>query len=809
MSGGETSVFRCETGEDSSMPAWKREILERRKARSGGVAESYSSTVTTRFNGELNGDTVSSPMPNRNYRITSASRYFSGNHIFTPASPQLSPFKTKKDTCATSYRCDLTALEKDVCSRTRQESSVLRDSLGPLQENPFIKMEKERKKRQEQEDVSRSVQHILELYSNVPGIRTIRAENIIIIESDPDYFPEPQDLKTGSRLHQNGSYSSLNDLLDLKGTAVTEIHAKEVVIYDSPMKKTKERLRTLGRRGSDGELEMLEGRGRVSRMLQKFDCTYDKLQPKSRSNENLLDLDASPVGQRAQPKVQPEPVPKFVTLPKSNLAAVSPEFKQSPPQISQSKSQTLPSNGEQQSSTPCTIPPKSVPSSFQLFKVEGECSAPAASHKEPERSQAIPQRKRDQDVLDAFHKFKVPSSPERARVCAESPTSVPSLRPSSTSKNFEIRPAPLPDLSALPADNIQARALANLRLQSRNSFTVIPKGRMPSSNCAMPISPARAPPSSCLPLQPETQAATVSTSTAPATPLLNLSSLKTQEGGAVVRQAEEVARPKPDPPAAPEASLSASVEPIPNLPVQVPEAPPADRLPVTNIDDVVVEHPHAATSAVVLGRKGNTFKVVPKRRPGPHPGSPEPPDPAGDQEHVIQPPKPAPYAHLGSLLKKRYPRAEEIEVIGGYLSLSRSCLSKSGSTRKKLKISFNESSLHSTFEYPSESSLWDSGEGENEEEEGEKGDTVTERFLIPRPSYVTSPTFTANTIDLSSYTPKHSVDFSAWQEHKHENHGIPVDSNTDSAEVSLQEEMLTPADSSSHSGFISDPSLYF
>uniref|UniRef100_A0A8D0A946 Phostensin/Taperin PP1-binding domain-containing protein n=1 Tax=Sander lucioperca TaxID=283035 RepID=A0A8D0A946_SANLU len=83
-------------------------------------------------------------------------------------------------------------------------------------------------------------------------------------------------------------------------------------------------------------------------------------------------------------------------------------------------------------------------------------------------------------------------------------------------------------------------------------------------------------------------------------------------------------------------------------------------------------------------------------------------------------PPQAPYAQLGSLLKKRYPAAEEIEVIGGYLSLAKSCLSKTGSMGKKLKISFNESSLHSTYEYPSESSAWDSGDEDDDEKLDEK-----------------------------------------------------------------------------------------
>ncbi|XP_053230805.1 taperin-like [Podarcis raffonei] len=63
----------------------------------------------------------------------------------------------------------------------------------------------------------------------------------------------------------------------------------------------------------------------------------------------------------------------------------------------------------------------------------------------------------------------------------------------------------------------------------------------------------------------------------------------------------------------------------------------------------------------------------------------------------------------------RYPRAEEIEVIGGYLSLERSCMRKGGARRrKKLKISFDD--LHTMFEYPSETSL----EGQEEEEEAEE-----------------------------------------------------------------------------------------
>jgi len=85
-------------------------------------------------------------------------------------------------------------------------------------------------------------------------------------------------------------------------------------------------------------------------------------------------------------------------------------------------------------------------------------------------------------------------------------------------------------------------------------------------------------------------------------------------------------------------------------------------------------------SPALQRRKGNTFTVVPKRRPEPQ--SSETPEVVTESPSTPQ----APYAHLGTLIKKRYPAAEEIEVIGGYLSLGRSCLSKTGSSGKKVNI---------------------------------------------------------------------------------------------------------------------------
>ncbi|XP_034016279.1 uncharacterized protein ppp1r18 [Thalassophryne amazonica] len=56
--------------------------------------------------------------------------------------------------------------------------------------------------------------------------------------------------------------------------------------------------------------------------------------------------------------------------------------------------------------------------------------------------------------------------------------------------------------------------------------------------------------------------------------------------------------------------------------------------------------------------------------------------------------------------KKKYPTVEEIEVIGGYQNLEKSCLVKNkGSPKKAAKVYFDEDQLEQVCEYPSESSM--------------------------------------------------------------------------------------------------------
>ncbi|NXQ86098.1 TPRN protein, partial [Nyctibius grandis] len=381
--------------------------------------------------------------------------------------------------------------------------------------------------------------------------------------------------------------------------------------------------------------------------------------------------------------------------------------------------------------------------------------------------------------------------------------------------SFEIHPAPKPDLAAIPAHDLQAQALAKLRLNSRNSFLFVPR----------------------------------------------------REGGPAQPPAQS-ARPGPPPPSleekapkeAPKASAQEQEEPAAS-----PAAPLDPLVPVTYIDDIVEpdsgELSPRAGSAVRMGsladqpggagpdlemefssvplyrphsvphqRGGSTFTVVPKRKPvasglqtlGDASRRLQQEEEEEEEEESKGKGKAVENAdgpQAGMSHKKRYPTVNEIEVIGGYLSLERSCMSKTGSRRKKMKISFNETSLQTMFEYPSESSL---AEEEEEEEEGHASETEEDKsctFYIPRPNGTLHPT-TPNSAgnihvsfvlpaDLSSYTPKHSVKFSEWQEQKYEEMPATEGPLPKEADSRGSQVMLTPAEKGGLSDFSSEPALYF
>ncbi|XP_009948368.1 PREDICTED: taperin-like, partial [Leptosomus discolor] len=368
--------------------------------------------------------------------------------------------------------------------------------------------------------------------------------------------------------------------------------------------------------------------------------------------------------------------------------------------------------------------------------------------------------------------------------------------------SFEIHPAPKPDLAAIPAHDLQAQALAKLRLNSRNSFLFVPRREgsqaLPSAESTRPGPP---PPSS------------------------EKKALKEPPRASAPEQEEPVASPPaPLDPLVPVTYIDDIVEPdsgelSPGAGSSARTGSLADQSGGATPDlemefsSVPLYRPHSAPHQ----RGGSTFTVVPKRKPVAS-GLQTLTDASGrlqrDEEEEEEESKGkgktvenADGPQAGMSHKKRYPTVNEIEVIGGYLSLERSCMSKTGSRRKKMKISFNETSLQTMFEYPSESSL---AEEEEEEEERHASETEEDKsctFYIPRPNSTLHPN-TPNS-DLSSYTPKHSVKFSEWQEQKYEEMPategpLPKEANSHGNQV-----MLTPAEKGGLSDFSSEPALYF
>uniref|UniRef100_A0A8C8BL46 Taperin n=1 Tax=Otus sunia TaxID=257818 RepID=A0A8C8BL46_9STRI len=402
--------------------------------------------------------------------------------------------------------------------------------------------------------------------------------------------------------------------------------------------------------------------------------------------------------------------------------------------------------------------------------------------------------------------------PEEAEAAVSPPPSA-SLAPSATGPtqplsafapraggSFEILPAPKPDLAAIPAHDLQAQALAKLRLNSRNSFLFVPRregspalppaqsarpGPPPSSEEKAPREPPRAP-------APE-QEEPVASPPAPLDPLVPVTyidDIVEPDSGEVSPRASSAARTG-------------------SLVDQPGGAGPDLEM---EFSSVPLYRPHSAPHQ----RGGSTFTVVPKRKPvasGLQTLTDASRRPQQEEEEEEEESKgkgkaveKADGPQAGMAHKKRYPTVNEIEVIGGYLSLERSCMSKTGSRRKKMKISFNETSLQTMFEYPSESSLAE----EEEEEEGHASETEADKsgtFQIPHSNSTLHPS-TPNS-DLSSYTPKHSVKFSEWQEQKYEEMPATEGSLLKEADSHGNEVMLTPAEKGGLSDFSSEPALYF
>ncbi|XP_069627381.1 taperin isoform X2 [Haliaeetus albicilla] len=835
------------------------------------------------------------------------------------------------------------------------ERLVVAESLGPLRENPFMRLESERRRLRQGlpghgPGAARPLQQLLELYSAVPGIRTIRADNILIIESQPDAaacFAEGDALPGRRRDPAAAAASSplrrpdpLRELLARRGAALAEIRADQVVIYEAAeppeppeaaepgtvsrlLEKFGQRPRGRRRRGGEAPTGPGPGPGAVpggAAAPPQVGPGSPRAAPgappaapgspragpppspvvpgsprasappqRGPSSPRASAPKAGPGFPQAGPaSPQPLPAPPRAATPPAVPAAPQPAVLQpAPPRVAPPQPaapQPLPA--PPRAATPPAVPATPQPAVLQPAPPRVAPPQPAAPQPLPAPPRAVtpqptapqaapapPRAAAPQAVPTApkaaapqancfLHKIgsnsftvtprglppgsrvpepgtvpagrpappkgpPVPSaSASRARAnarrpkpeeaeAAESPLPSASLAPSATGStqplsasapraggSFEIHPAPKPDLAAIPAHDLQAQALAKLRLNSRNSFLFVPR----------------------------------------------------REGGPALPPAQS-ARPGPPPPSseekAPKEPLRASA-PEQEEPVASPPAPLDPSVPVTYIDDIVepdsgelspraglavrtgslADQPGGAGdlemefSSVPLYRPhsaphqrgGSTFTVVPKRKPVASglqsltdaSGRPQREEEEEEEEEESKGKGKAVEStdgpQVGMLHKKRYPTVNEIEVIGGYLSLERSCMSKTGSRRKKMKISFNETSLQTTFEYPSESSLAE----EEEEEEGHASETEEDKsrtFYIPRPNSTLHPN-TPNS-DLSSYTPKHSVKFSEWQEQKYEEMPAAEGPLLKEADSHGNQVMLTPAEKGGLSDFSSEPALYF
>uniref|UniRef100_A0A8D0HBT5 Protein phosphatase 1 regulatory subunit 18 n=1 Tax=Sphenodon punctatus TaxID=8508 RepID=A0A8D0HBT5_SPHPU len=506
----------------AKMPAWKREIIERRRAKQGSGAsfsESGGPGLTESGGTNLPSVALSSP-------------------------------------------------------QGALESTVLQEKIGPVHQNPFIQLEKRRKETAPSESTEAKAKQLADLYGQIPGVRTLRADNVIIIESVPG---APAQLSRERPLGEgkSGSVESLNELLARRGGSVTEIRAGEVFIVKSALSRSVEDLNSADYR-----------RGRVSKLLSRFsqdEASGGTAVPRpvrSLSTENLAE--ASYMARKTSP---PQRARDTTPSPPRDLPGL-------PFTVASYRSQF-----EGKSSGGSETWPESPPRRSPTGKAWG-------------REAVSPDRGTKQDSGDA-------------------------------EAGFEIHPAPPP--APVVEDDVQGKALANLRLHSRNSFIVVPHRSSP-------------PP----PAEPRQEAS-----------------------------------PSPPPP---KALASASCP-----------SPSCEQLPPPDVEEEAeamrrggggnakeegrmggparASPPHPA----VQRRSGNTITINPRKAPV--------------QSAAVENGVEGERTAVTAPIKKRYPTAEEIQVIGGYLSLQRSCLAKNDPHRKKLKISFSENQLERTFQYPSEGSL--------------------------------------------------------------------------------------------------------
>ncbi|XP_038228135.1 LOW QUALITY PROTEIN: phostensin [Dermochelys coriacea] len=636
----------------AKMPAWKREIIERRRAKQGSGA-SFSDP-------EGGGGGAGPP-----------------SAVAGPPSSGMG----------------------------QEESAVLQEKIGPVHQNPFIQLEKRRKETApDAEPAGAKAKQLMELYSQRPGVRTLRADNVIIIESVPGAAPPGAERRAEAK---SGSVESLNELLARHGGSVTEIQAGEVFIVKSALSRSVEDLNSFGQSHSEADCRLglrEQRRGRVSKLLSRFGQEDPPPRPlRSLSTENLADgsyerplmarkppgsaqrRSGTPSPPRDLPGLAPSPPPFTVASYRSQFEARSEAWPESPPRRSPTskawgQEATSPERGARRDGGSPRSREANSPD-----RGAWHCGNTLAVGPGPQGTEAAsPERgtRGDGSAMAPGPRGREAASPERGArpgggvlavgsgLQAREATS-PERRDGGGSGSSVVIPGPpgrevtSPDSggradngdassSGLPVDTIldaeaQAKAVASLHLHSRNSFVVVPRRAAASP----PPDPGEA--------WQETSISPPKAATAPAST---------------------------------SSSSSPSREQLP-LPASTEEPAEGEAMRRGGRGPWELGGPSALPHPAVQRRSGNTITINPRKVPVP----------AVENGVEGEGGPTAPEKAAGAPLKKRYPTAEEIQVIGGYLSLSKSCLAKNDPHRKKLKISFSESQLECTFQYPSEGSL--------------------------------------------------------------------------------------------------------
>ncbi|XP_061403677.1 LOW QUALITY PROTEIN: taperin-like, partial [Lethenteron reissneri] len=500
------------------------------------------------------------------------------------------------------------------------EVLVLQEKLRPVRENPFVTRERDRRSRRRPRlgpgaarASSPAQDPLLELYSHIPGIRTIRADNIIIIESDPDYYLQ----RTKPAVPAAG---------------------RPPLPAPAALRRASSRLATAPpRRGSPF----------TPRSKNSFTVHPEKiagLHPPAASAGN-----ASP---RSPDRLKPSlpggrPGPRgagSATRPKSPTVR-SYELPRPPPPASPAKA-----------SPPATTQGSKSWTSTSL----GLHSTSSSSVRGP-----------DPPLL--------PSPTARGPRVLSGP-------------NFEIRPAVRPDRPTWPSGDRQAQALNILRRESGYSITVIPKPRQPAGGRRSPR-PPNGPPTrgqgADARLEPRAERPPVVSSptfrrpAAAIPPLPHRAPLSPPSG----RSASASAAPSPVPPASPPPARSplgpspayAAEDAAGRAAAQVEHRRRDPRTGTARASASSGIGNRASGGATITKEPGNSYRITPAPR------KPAVPD-AGRAEVDAGTPTPRvlenTHTPLGQLVKKRFPPADEIEVIGGYQRLSKSCL-LSGARNKK------------------------------------------------------------------------------------------------------------------------------